>query len=439
MTRSLPTGQKTRWRGYLLKILLALLSVVVALGLSELIVRLIFSPPTRMQFVPDPIVGFRHAPNQRVWMTNEAQEFGVWFTTNSQGDPDIERSVDKPEGVYRIAVIGDSIAEATQVRQEERFTSLLEWQLTEWSQRRLSSIQQVEVLNFGTSSYGTAQEWLYYQSHVRNYDPDMVLLVFLPGNDIRNNSFQLEIARAGRSEIMPFFSLSEADELILKNKQFYANAVEKYTKSTSNTTGLRDVYKKVRDQVRLIGIIHQAYAEMRARANGESGLSDQAKRELNVNLELFNPEVQQKSDEWQQAWELTGAILSQFAQDVVNDGAEFYVIVASGPLEVNEETREIVLQMVFQGDESAEYDWRLPHSLTEAMLTRYGLSYTNLFPAIETASREHTEPMHFIRDGHYTPAGHRVVAAELLPVVQSYISNFEDSRLDASIDNSPTR
>lgn len=198
-------GDKVSNRGYLVKTLLLLLGVVIALCMSELITRQIFREPGRTQYVPDPIVGFRHAPNQRVWQTNEAREFGVWFTTNSQGNPDLERLIDKPEGVYRIAVIGDSMAEAAQVRQEERFTSLLERELTEWCQTNCGTIQQIEVLNFGTASYGTSQEWLNYQSHVRHYAPDLVLLVFLPGNDLMNNSFQLEVRRAGRPEIMPFF------------------------------------------------------------------------------------------------------------------------------------------------------------------------------------------------------------------------------------------
>jgi len=406
-------AKKVRARGCLVKAVLIIFGVALALIVSELAARLIF-PTTQMLFVPDPVVGFRHAPNQRVWWTNECREFGVWFTTNAHGEPDIERSIDKPEGVYRVAIIGDSIVEAAQVRREDRFTSILERWLNEWIQMYPSSIQQVEVLVFGTTSYGTAQEWLYYKSYVRRYSPDVVLLVFLPANDIRNNSFQLEVVQAGRPEIMPFFYLDDSGELVLKDREFYANAVAAYSRLPSDT-GFRGAYRWLRDRVRLVQILDRARVRAPALL-APSSLSAQWK----VDADLYNPWVQQTRDEWQQAWRITAAILDQFAKDVRNDGAEFHVAIASGPLEVNEETRNIV----FQGARMSGYDWQLANRLADAMLARLGLSYTNLLPAIEAATHANIEPMHFVCDGHLSPAGHYVVATELLPVLKSYLSKW---------------
>ena len=50
----------------------------------------------------------------------------------------------------------------------------------------------VEVINFGVSGFGTIQEWQMLEHYVGDYAPDLVLLAFLPGNDVRNNSRQLE-------------------------------------------------------------------------------------------------------------------------------------------------------------------------------------------------------------------------------------------------------
>ena len=107
----------SKFREYALKISLVILSTIIALIFAELAARLIFPPTPPIQLIPDPIVGFRHKPNQRVWHTNGVNEFGVWFTTNSHGDPDIEFEIEKPDQVYRIAIIGDSMAEAAQVTQ----------------------------------------------------------------------------------------------------------------------------------------------------------------------------------------------------------------------------------------------------------------------------------------------------------------------------------
>jgi len=42
------------------------------------------------------------------------------------------------------------------------------------------------------SSYGTAQELLNYRYYGSKYSPDMVMLAFFAGNDVRNNSKALE-------------------------------------------------------------------------------------------------------------------------------------------------------------------------------------------------------------------------------------------------------
>ena len=45
----------------------------------------------------------------------------------------------------------------------------------------------------GVSGYGTASEYLWYRdARPRAIEPDLVLLSFYPGNDVRNNSPTLE-------------------------------------------------------------------------------------------------------------------------------------------------------------------------------------------------------------------------------------------------------
>ncbi len=44
------------------------------------------------------------------------------------------------------------------------------------------------MLNFGVSGFGTAQELLLLRDRVLAYHPDLVVLAFLTGNDIVDNS-----------------------------------------------------------------------------------------------------------------------------------------------------------------------------------------------------------------------------------------------------------
>src|SRR5262249_42260753 len=102
-----------------------------------------------------------------------------------EGYRDIERPPDKPPGTVRIAVLGDSYVSAVQVAWDSTFVVLL--------QRRLEACgafpgRRVEVLNFGVGGYGTAQEYLTLERRVWAYAPDLVILAFLTGNDLENNS-----------------------------------------------------------------------------------------------------------------------------------------------------------------------------------------------------------------------------------------------------------
>ena len=75
-------------------------------------------------------------------------------------------------GTIRIAVLGDSFVDALQVMLEERITEILEGDLG------------VEVLNFGLEGSGTDIQLLRWRSIVRQYEPDLVILVFFEGNDV---------------------------------------------------------------------------------------------------------------------------------------------------------------------------------------------------------------------------------------------------------------
>jgi hypothetical protein len=116
--------------------------------------------------------------------------------------------------VVRIAILGDSYAQALQVPLEKTFWSVIEQQLNTC---KPFGTQQTEVINFGVSSYGTAQELLTLRHKVWDYNPELILLALTTGNDIRNNSKYLE-SKDNRqvASMMPFF-IYEDGKLVLDN------------------------------------------------------------------------------------------------------------------------------------------------------------------------------------------------------------------------------
>ncbi|MEM8781107.1 MAG: SGNH/GDSL hydrolase family protein, partial [Cyanobacteria bacterium P01_G01_bin.49] len=145
-------------------LLLGLSSVVFALGVGEIALRIVgISYPSFYQ--ADPYRGHALIPGVSGWWNHEGKG---WVSVNQQGLRDRDYSVKKPPNTFRIAVLGDSFAEAIQVNAEETFWSLMEKQLPQCER---FDQQKIEVINFGVGDYGTAQELMTLKHHVVNYSP----------------------------------------------------------------------------------------------------------------------------------------------------------------------------------------------------------------------------------------------------------------------------
>jgi hypothetical protein len=93
---------------------------------------------------------------------------------NSFGMRDENFDVDSIKDMYRIAVIGDSHAYSTNVKNvAETFPSQLEKYLNQNSEQRI-----VKVLNFGVPGYNTAQELEVLKTKALIFNPRMVILQY---------------------------------------------------------------------------------------------------------------------------------------------------------------------------------------------------------------------------------------------------------------------
>lgn len=160
--------------GILLSLLLleGLLRVVPAEMIDAIIQRSTLLQLYRL----DPRVGWTLRPNaQSVHVTRN--DMPIQIKTNSLGLRDNEHGYQKPDDVYRVLVLGDSFAEAKDVKLEESFPYLVEQCLN----RQLDD--PIEVINAGVSGYGTGEEYLFYTYEGIKYNPNLVLLVVYIGND----------------------------------------------------------------------------------------------------------------------------------------------------------------------------------------------------------------------------------------------------------------
>ena len=106
---------------------------------------------------------------------------------NEHGFRDRSYPVAKPDGTYRIVVIGDSVGFGLCVDLEDSFPKQLERALAE---RPWSRPEHVEVLNFAVSGYDTQQEVEFLKLRGLAFDPDLVLVAFCL-NDFGRSSWEL--------------------------------------------------------------------------------------------------------------------------------------------------------------------------------------------------------------------------------------------------------
>lgn len=182
MSRPLP-DPKRRSRGARLwcgRLALAAVATIVASLVGELLVRVVRGEqPKFPRHVVGAPWGIRfNEPSSRY--RHRSADVDVEFRINRNGmraDRDYDRA--KPPGTKRIVSLGDSFTIGYEVEREQCFSSVLEARL------RAAGLD-VEVLNCGVSGFGTAEECIYLERELLNYQPDLVLVSFFE-NDLDDN------------------------------------------------------------------------------------------------------------------------------------------------------------------------------------------------------------------------------------------------------------
>lgn len=400
--------------GVLVRLLAVAVSALCAMGVFELVLRVTQPATQNPQYVPDAVVGYRLAPSQRIAVADRHGEYKNVFVVNEAGAPDRKHSIEKPDATFRIAFIGDSMTAGKEVARNRRFPAVVEQVLNEDLNASFKSTGlTVESLNFGTPGYGTAQELLDYQTRVRHYGPDLVVIGFLPDNDIRNNSYTLEIQRARRDAIAPFF---EAIDGRLKPVpiDFYRNAQDKHSSRREES------WKTLRTVAVARSVITRRFRDP------VGNTVSNHEYELDVARELFDPAKQRTDPAWQSAWETTALLLKQFRSKVAADGAGLHIAVLTGPCALQATCRSILQS----GQSDRKLDWSLPHVMSRQMLAADGFAFSLLVEALQRERDGESGQVHFPRDGHYTELGHRLVGEYLAAELRQYVAASGSSAVE---------
>jgi hypothetical protein len=378
----------------LLNLGLAAAAVAVALGLGEGALRALGFSYTNF-WQPDPVMGTVLRPGIQGWEVDEGHAF---VRINSRGLRDREHALAKPAGTYRIAILGDSYAEAKQVAMERTFWWLLPERLASCG---FAPGKTIETVNFGVSGYGTAHELLMLQNRVWQYQPDMVLLAFFPGNDVRNNSQALE------GEKRPYFSLK--DGKLFLDTAFRDDPDFKEKQRIAEHRGwLQEwrVYQLLR-RVRAGNIaehFHNAPVAAALAAGtklGEPGLDEQVFHEP-------------RDEKWREAWDITDHLIVAAAEETRAHGARFVLTVLSTPGSVYPDAQLRARYAQSLGVSSLFY----PEERLSRLGERQGFDVVALAPRMQQVADARHVYLHGFPNtkagfGHWNEAGH-ALGAELI-------------------------
>lgn len=391
-------------------------SLVVGLLIFEVFLRAIgFTYP--IFYEPDASRGYALRPNLEGWYRKEGE---AYVQINSDGLRDREHSKEKPPDTLRIAVVGDSYAEAFQVSQGAAFWAVME--------RRLHDCpslggRRVEVLNFGVSGYGTAQELITLRERVWAYSPDVVLLVVTTNNDVLDNSRALKL-----TDEIPYFTLRDGQ--LAPDNSFRDARSFRLRDSALNRAG-----RWLRDHLRFVQAAHLAQVALKSRLDAwrdRRRAAQEKQKETNSQSPTPAPSApppqgaptdelgaanviyrEPSDDTWRDAWAVTEKLLATMNAEVREHHARFYVVTLSNGIQVypDASARNAFAQRL--GVEDLFYPERRFRALGE----REGFPVLNLAPELQRYADERKLFLHgFGRElgnGHWNEEGHKA-AGEIL-------------------------
>jgi hypothetical protein len=360
-------------------IALVLAGVILALVIGELALRIV-NRHFPYFFCYDAERGWGLRPGA---IGHYDREGDSWVRINADGFRGPPRVREKPSGVFRVVVIGDSYAEAVEVPYEKTFSAVIERQLADCPALKG---KRVEVLDLGVSGYGTAQELITLKKEAWAYSPDAVVMAVFLGNDVRNNSVVLE-----GDQCRPFYVLNEGNLTLagpfINSASFRAWCLARFDYRDASIPAM----------------IANGWAILRHRQRSPTA---DYPLERAINYNIYKPPA---DSAWRDAWDVTDALVAQAAHEVAARHALFLAVTLDTGIQVWPDPKVRERFMRRQGITDIFY----PDEHMQALGKRDGFEVLTLAPAMADYAESHhiflhgfsNTPMGF---GHWNAEGHRL-------------------------------
>lgn len=366
------------------------LTFLLLVGVGEVTLRFLALFSTSYRSSPfrryDPELGISLIPNKHVM--HERGCFHGEIKVNQWAMRDRDRVLEKSPGVFRIALLGDSLVEGPQVKADDVMNIRMEKLLQQ------KGYKDVEVLNFGVEGIGTTQEYLMYQEQIRRFHPDLVILAFV-ANDVMNNSSTLQPKCYGiHTWYCPYYNLNSGGDLVLQPVQTrYFNSLRSYLEEHSLLT-----YYIERSWARFVNYTPYKWDGIYLAWQVYSG---------------------QPTPEWDRAWLVTEKVLARFKKDVEQDGAKLVIMAPPQLYETDLNWSDWFPKE--EGKIPASFDSHVYNQSLSDIANRSHVSLEFLAPYFQAYRDSHgLQPPYFSLpcDHHYSPLGHEVAAEAMVQKLQ---------------------
>jgi len=377
------------------RLALAVLSSALALAAVEAAARFVVHRAearphtTRGSIIRfDPALGWAKPPGDQAWL--HRPEYDVHLAVNAHGLRGPDRGHEKPPGTGRVLLLGDSFTEGFTVREEGTLRAVLESLLA------APGCGRWEVINAGTLGYSTDQEYLFFATEGRRYQPDVVVVLFFY-NDLNGNV---------TTGLKPSFTVDDG-RLALHDSPLPPPAGGPWTRRPE-PRAFRVRPWRGSMALRLLGDRAAAGNPSLHRALARLGLVEPPRVEpLPADFWPFGPGHRQEVGEM---WKRTGAILG--ALKAASEEAKARLVVLAVPDETEINPRAAALTCQRYGLGRRWWDAARVVRRLKAVCDTLRIPVVLPHGALQEAESRGLSP-YFPEDGHWTETGHRIGAEEL--------------------------
>ena len=342
---------------------------VLTLGAVELGLAIFHPVPysieSNMYFEADPYTGYRLKPGGI-----GHYQMGIPAVANSHGHRDIEVTLKKPSGVFRILVLGDSFTVGANVRQEEAYPKVLE--------KRLKDVYgpRIQVVNTGVGGWDPFQYAQYFEHYGHQFEPDLILIGFFVGNDTFSNLTNL--GQLGTAILGHRLSKDAAARPFIKLQVFlYEHSnLARLLLNRGPVASSTFIRKQCDDFTEWYLAVQRARMPNHLRYS--SAQRDKAQESVN-----------------------------QIRR--IRDRAGDFVPVVVALLPDENQINQSLQKRILPADRLSEYDFKMPQSMLTEMFREIGIQTIDVLPAVLADHR-----CLYMNDTHWTPEGHALAASVIL-------------------------